>query len=97
MEGKYTIADHGKTIDYHSMSFSVNYLPNIGKANAKKFIVWVFSINNVLGSNQVFGYNYSADGTHKSPILPTARRFMFLGCFVSIGVDRTQDVINSSL
>jgi vitamin B12 transporter len=96
-EGKFTIADQGKTIDYHSMSVSINYLPNIGKTSSKTFIVWVFSLNNVLGSNQVFGYNYSASGNRKSPILPTARRFVFLGCFISMGVDRTQDVINSTL
>ncbi|HTF30040.1 MAG TPA: TonB-dependent receptor [Flavitalea sp.] len=96
-DGKYVIADQGKTIDFHSMSVSVNYLPNIGKANSKNFVVWVFSLNNVLGNNQVFGYNYSANGSRKDPILPTAKRFIFLGCFLSLGVDRTQDVINSSL
>jgi hypothetical protein len=79
------------------MSFSVNYLPNIGNQTAKKFVVWVFSINNVIGNNQVFGYNYSADGTRKEAIVPTAKRFFFLGCFLSFGVDRTDDVINSNL
>ncbi len=96
-EAKYVIADQGKTIDYHSMSISINYLPNIGNASAKKFVVWVVSLTNVLGSNQVFGYNYSADGSRKSAILPTAKRFGFIGCFISLGVDRTQDIINSSL
>lgn len=95
--GKFVIADEGKTIPYHSMSFSVNYLPSIGKQNAKRFTVFVFSINNVLGSNQVFGYNYSYNGSRKEPILPTAKRFLFLGCFISFGVDRSDDVINSNL
>jgi hypothetical protein len=95
--GKFVIADHGKTIPYHSMSFSVNYLPSIGKENAQRFTVFVFSINNVLGSDQVFGYNYSYNGRLKEPILPTARRFFFFGCFISFGVDRTEDVINSNL
>ena len=95
--GKFVIADRGKTIPYHSMSFSVNYLPSIGKQNAKKFTVFVFSINNVLGTNQVFGYNYSSNGSRKQPILPTAKRFFFLGCFLSFGVDRSEDVINSNL
>jgi hypothetical protein len=93
----FTIKDEGKTIDYHSMSFSVNYLPSIGKPNTKNFIVWVFSINNVIGNKQVFGYNYSADGSRKDPIVPTAKRFVFLGCFMSFGIDRTQDVINGNL
>jgi vitamin B12 transporter len=34
----------------------------------------------------------------KEPILPTAPDdFSFLGCFISFGVDRTEDVINSNL
>lgn len=95
--GKFVIADHGKTIPYHSMSFSVNYLPSIGRQDAKKFTVFVFSINNVFGSNQVFGYNYSYNGSRREPILPTAKRFFFFGCFISFGVDRSEDVINSNL
>jgi len=95
--GKFIIADQGKTIPFHSMSFSVNYLPSIGKPNAKRFTVFVFSINNILGTNQVFGYNYSYNGSRKEPILPTARRFFFFGCFISFGVDRSDDVINSNL
>jgi hypothetical protein len=95
--GKYQIADQGKTISYNNLSFSVNYLPTIGNTKTKNFIVWVFSVNNVLGSNQVFGYNYSYNGLRKDPVLPTARRFYFLGCFLSFGVDRSDDVINSNL
>ena len=95
--GKFTIADQGTTIDYHSMSFSVNYLPSINKPGAKKFTVIVFSVNNVIGSNQVFGYNYSYNGMRKEPVEPTAKRFFFLGCFISIGVDNTDDVINNNL
>ena len=87
------IADEGKTISYNNLSFSVNYLPNIGNTKAKKFIVWVFSVNNVLGSDQVFGYNYSYNGLKKDPILPTARRFYFLGCFLSFGVDNKAECV----
>jgi len=95
--GKYQFADQGKTIPYNNLSFSVNYLPTIGNAKTKNFIVWVFSVNNVLGTNQVYGYNYSYNGLRKDPILPTARRFYFVGCFLSFGVDRSDDVINSNL
>jgi hypothetical protein len=94
---KYQIADQGKTIAYQNASFSVNYLPNIGSKSAKRFTVFVFSITNVFGNNQVFGYNYSYNGLRKEPILPTARRFYFFGCFMSFGVDRSDDVINSNL
>ncbi len=96
-EGKYKIYDQGKTIPYHSLSVSINYLPNINKQGANRFTVFVFSVTNVLGNNQVFGYNYSNNGMIKQAINPIAKRFFFFGCFLSFGVDRTEDVINSNL
>lgn len=95
--GKYVVADQGKTIDYNSMSISINYLPNIGKQGAKRFTVWVFSLNNVFGNNLVYNYNYSYNGLRKEAIGPPAKRFIFIGCFISFGVDRSEDVINSNL
>lgn len=94
---KYVISDAGKTINYNSMSFSINYLPNLGKTNPKVFAVWVLGINNVLGQNQVFNYNYSNDGNRKVPVTPPSKRFIFVGCFLSFGIDRTQDAINNNL
>lgn len=94
---KYEIADQGETKDYHSMGFSVNYLPNLGKQDAKTFIVLFASITNVLGADQVYGYNYSYNGQYKEPILPPAKRFYFIGCFLSWGIDRSQDAINNNL
>lgn len=94
---KYNIADQGKTKDYHNLGFSMNYVPSVGKANAKTFWVLVASVTNVLGSNQVYGYNYSYNGLNKQPILPPAKRFYFIGVFLSWGVDRTQDAINGNL
>ncbi|MFN8246846.1 MAG: TonB-dependent receptor [Ferruginibacter sp.] len=96
-QGKYIVRDQGKTINFNSLSFSLNYLPNLGKQNKKAFIVWVLSVNNVLGQNQVFGYNYSSAGDRKVPILPPSRRFVFIGCFMNFGIDRTQDAINNNL
>lgn len=94
---KYEVTDKGKTINYNSMSISVNYLPGIAKKNPKVFTVWVLGVNNVLGQNQVFSYDYSNDGTRKAPVTPTSKRFVFIGCFLSFGVDRTQDAINNNL
>lgn len=96
-QNQYAITDAGKTINYNSMSFSVNYLPGIGKKNAKSFAVWVLGISNVLGQNQVYTYNYNHDGTRKDAVTPPSRRFIFIGCFVSFGIDRTQDAINNNL
>lgn len=90
---KYDIADHGKTLDYHNLGFSMNYMTSMGKA----FAVIVASMTNVLNSNQVFGYTYSHDGARKEAITPPASQFFFLGIFLSWGVDRRQDAINNNL
>jgi hypothetical protein len=97
VNNKYAIFDQGKTIPYNSLSFSVNYLPSVFKQGASKFNVFVFSITNVLGSKQVYGYNYSYNGIRKEAIVPPTKLFVYLGAFFSFGVDRTQDVINNNL
>ena len=97
VQNKYFIGDAGKTINYNSMSFSVNYLPNLGKPKAKAFLVWVLGINNVLGQDQVFNYNYNNNGSRKEAVTPPSKRFIFIGCFLSFGIDRTQDAINNNL
>jgi hypothetical protein len=94
---KYRIADQGKTINYNSLSLSLNYLPNVFTEGSKKFTVLVFSVTNVLGTNQVFGYNYSYNGLRKEAIVPPTKTFMYIGAFISFGVDRTEEVINNNL
>jgi vitamin B12 transporter len=96
-ENKFAIYDQGKTIDYNSLSFSVNYLPNVFKKGATKFNVFVFSITNMLGMKQVYGYNYSYNGLRKEAVVPPTRTFIYLGAFFSFGVDRTQEAIDSKL
>jgi hypothetical protein len=96
-QGKYAITDQGKTINYNSMSFSVNYLPNLGKKDKKTFAVWVLGVNNVLNQNQIFTYNYNNNGSRKEAVTPPSRQFVFIGCFLSFGIDRTQDAINNNL
>ena len=96
-KNKYAIKDEGKTISYNSLGFSLNYLPNLGKKESKSFIVWVLSVTNVLGQKQVFGYNYASITERKVPVTPASKRFIYIGCFLSFGVDRTQDTINNNL
>jgi hypothetical protein len=92
---KFYLRDEGRTISFNSLSFSANYLTNMGKA----FGVVVLSVTNVLGSKQVYSYNYSYNGMNKIEVGPAAAggRFYFLGLFLSWGVDRTQDAINNNL
>jgi CarboxypepD_reg-like domain len=94
---KYKIYDQGHTKDYNDLSLSVNYLPNIGKTNAKSFTVFVLSLTNVLGFNKVYNYNYSANNQNKVAVTPPSKRFLYLGCFISLGIDRSQDEINNHL
>jgi hypothetical protein len=89
--------DRGETPPYHNVSFSLNYLPSLGKANASKFTVLVLSVSNIFGFDQEFGRRYSFNGQRFEPILPPSRRFIFIGAFISFGVDRSQEVINSNL
>jgi hypothetical protein len=89
--------DRGTTPHYHNISFSLNYLPSIGKTNAKSFVVYVLSVSNVLGFDQTFTYKYSYNGYRKEAVVPPSKRFVFFGAFFSLGVDRSQDVINSNL
>ncbi len=96
-ESKYQVFDQGRTIPFNSLSFSVNYLPHVFKQGASQFTVFVFSITNVLGSRQVFGYNYSYNGFRKEAVTPATKTFIYLGAFFSFGVDRSQDVINNNL
>lgn len=92
-----TIKDHGRTINYNALGFSLNYLPNLGIEKAKAFTVLVLSISNVLGQKNVYSYNYGTIVDHKLPVVPPSKRFVYIGCFISLGIDRTEDAINNNL
>ena len=88
-----------KTMAYHNVSISANYIKTIRKA----FTVFVLSINNPFGFKQVYGYNYATKDLnnngnfYRREITPTARQFLFLGMFMSFGIDRTQEAIDNNL
>ena len=96
-QNEFKINDIGKTKDYNSLNFSLNYLPNLGKKDAKTFGIWVLSVSNVLGNNNIYGYNYSANSENKVAIIPPSKRFVYIGYFLSFGIDRTEDAINNNL
>lgn len=89
--------DQGTAPDYHNISFSLNYLPSIGKTASKTFVVYVLSVSNVFGFDQTYTYRYSYNGARKEAVVPPSKRFIFIGAFFSFGVDRSQDVINNNL
>ena len=93
----YKLSDQGTIPDYHNISFAINYLPFIGKKDAKTFAVYVLQVSNIFNIKQTYGYQYSYNGLRKEAIVPTSRMFVFIGAFISFGVDRSDEVINNGL
>jgi len=72
---------------YNDLSLNISYLTHLWK----QFTIVYFSVSNVLGSENIFGYNYSlqpnSNGIYDSKaIIPGAKRFWFLGVFISLDV-----------
>lgn len=81
-----------RTIDYHNLGLSVAYLPKIKKT----FSVLVLTVSNLLGNQQVYGYTYSKqDFAQRTAIKPLNNPFVFVGLFINLGIDRSNEVINS--
>lgn len=81
-----------RTMDYHSLGANAAYLRQIKRC----FAVLAVSVTNVLGSTQIYGYRYSADLERRTAIMPPAKRFFFIGLFLSFGQDRSKEVINNN-
>lgn len=95
--GNTVLKNQGFVKDYKAVNFSLNYLPNLGKKDARAFTILVLSINNVLGTKNEFGYNFSSNGLKSRAIVPPTNTFVFIGAFISFGTDRTQEAINNNL
>ena len=95
--GNTVLKNQGFVKDYQAVNFSLNYLPNLGKKDARAFTILVLSINNVLGTKNEFGYNFSSNGLKSRAIVPPTNTFVFIGAFISFGTDRTQEAINNNL
>ena len=67
--------------NYQNLSLNASILTNI----FNNFTVIFFSIDNLLGYENIYGYNFSTDGTRSSPIIPPALRTAFIGLFISLG------------
>ena len=93
----FVTGEKGLIKDFNTLNFSVNYLPTLGKKDAKSFPVIVLSVNNILNQKNIYGYNFSQDGSRMSPNLPMNNTFVFIGCFISFGIDKTEDAINNNL
>ncbi len=75
-----------KTPVYQDLSFNWSYLP-------KPYLIVYLSCTNVLGRNNIFGYEYGAvlnNGQYNArPIRQAAPRFLFVGIFITLSKDRS--------
>lgn len=78
-----------RTPAYHNVGATVAYLTHIGKGSA----TLAFSANNLLGTRQVFGYNYLSP-TVREAITPLAKRFYYIGLFVNWGTNKRSKILN---
>ena len=81
-----------RTPAYHNVGATVAYLTHIGKANS----TLAFSASNLLGSRQVFDYQYQTPGVREA-VTPLAKRFYYLGLFITWGTDKRSKTLNDLL
>ena len=73
------LGDRAKS--FHNLSLNASILTNV----FGNFAVIFCSIDNLLGINNVYGYNYSSDGKIREGIVSPALRSAFIGMFISLG------------
>ncbi|WP_312089118.1 carboxypeptidase-like regulatory domain-containing protein [Chryseobacterium sp.] len=95
--GENIMKSQGKVKDFNSLNFSLNYLPNLGKKDAKAFTILVAGVNNILGSKNIYGYRFSSNGEVSAPVLPATQTFVYIGALISFGIDKTQEAIDNNL
>ena len=84
---------NGKTRAFNNLSFNWAYLLTQQK-------ILYFSVSNVLGTQNVFGYNYAnspnSNGVfERREIIPTADRFFFIGFFWTISDNKKDNQLNN--
>ena len=84
---------NGKTKSFNNLSFNWAYLLTQQK-------ILYFSVSNVLGTQNVFGYEYAqspdANGVYnRREIVPTADRFFFLGFFWTISDNKKDNQLKN--
>ena len=76
-----------QTKAYHSLNMNWSLL-------LRQNVILYFTVSNILGYEQQFGRSYAAapspDGTYNSKaILPGAKRWFLLGCFITLSKDKS--------
>ena len=84
---------NGKTKSYSSLSFNWAYLLSQQK-------ILYFSVSNILGTQNIFGYNYAdtvnGSGIYdRKAVIPTADRFFFVGFFWTISDNKKDNQLKN--
>ncbi len=84
---------NGRTKSYNNLSFNWAYLLSPQK-------ILYFSVSNILGTQNVYGYDYAknpdAVGVYnRQAVLPTADRFFFVGFFWTISKDKKDNQLKN--
>ena len=84
---------NGKTKAYNNLSFNWAYLISQQK-------ILYFSVSNILGTQNVFGYDYAKNPDsigfyNRKEIIPTADRFFFVGFFWTISKDKKDNQLKN--
>lgn len=86
----------GKTKSYSVANLHLAYIFHMFKKWKKPTFSGVaIGVNNLFGTKQIFGYNFSYDGTRKVPVTLPAPRYVYLGFWLSLGVDQTENILNN--
>lgn len=78
-----------RTPVYQNLNVNAALLRRWGKT----FNTFVFAINNIAGNEQIFNYRYSTDGSYRVPVTLPYKRSFLIGWFISIGQDRSQEIL----
>jgi hypothetical protein len=91
------IYDSGTARPYNVLNLHVSKMMTFfKKSKFRDYSGFAIGANNVLGTRQVFGYNYAYNGQFRTPVTLPATRFYFVGVFMSLGIDRTEDLLDGS-
>ena len=97
-EGKTIIQAQGTTQANNAVNVHLAYLFTMfPKSKNRDFSGVAIGVNNLFGSKQVFGYNFSYNGANKVAITLPAPRYYYVGFFITLGIDRRDDLMDQVL
>lgn len=79
-----------RTPVYHQINLNFALLRKWGNT----FNTLVLAVNNITGRHQIYDYRFSADGSRRLTIDQPYKRGFLIGWFISIGQDRSSEILN---